>query len=45
MDSRTYYYTRVSSKEQNLDCQIAAGRDAQSKKERKQVSLFPLENA
>ena len=24
MDSRTYYYARVSSKEQNLDCQIAA---------------------
>ena len=24
MDSRTYYYARVSSKEQNLDRQIAA---------------------
>ena len=56
MDSRTYYYARVSSKEQNLDRQIAAFRtlgaadrdiitDKESGKDLERVGYQALKNA
>ena len=56
MDSRTYYYPRVSSKEQNLDRQIAAFKalgasdreiiaDKESGKDLERVGYQALKNA